>query len=184
MSYLFYRWGRTRSVLLQAMRLRCAVLKIPAKSSVPSGLPLNKKRSLRTHSESTLPQLLISPHFNSFRCNAYKKTGRGRAVQDPKFCNSSLAASCSCAHARIPVTLIPSVLYIITRGYPGGVGYLRVGQPIFLAVLSRSVPRITGHESPATEHGSRSMIHETRASSPWSPGTVAPQLAKCQNREC
>jgi hypothetical protein len=154
MLYLFYRWGRTRSVLLQAMRLRCAVLKIPAKSSVPSGLPLNKKRSLRTHSESTLPQLLISPHFNSFRCNAYKKTGRGRAVQDPKFCNSSLAASCSCAHARIPVTLIPSVLYIIARGYPGGWGISGWdSQSSWLSFLAAS------RGSPATNHRPRNMGH-------------------------
>jgi hypothetical protein len=57
--------------------------------------------------------------------------------------------------------------YFITRGYPGG-GVSRVGQPI-LAVLPRSVPRITGHESPATEHGSRSTSHRTRATPPLVP---------------
>ncbi len=59
------------------MRLRRAVPKILAKSSVPPRLPFYKNRFLPTPSQSTLPQLLISPHFNSFRTNVYKKT-RGR----------------------------------------------------------------------------------------------------------
>ena len=62
----------------QVMRLRRAVLQIPAKPSVPPRLPLHKNRSLPTSSQSTLPQLLIPPHFNSFRSNVCKKTrGRG-----------------------------------------------------------------------------------------------------------
>jgi hypothetical protein len=55
------------------MRLRRAVPKIPAKSSVPPGLPLDKNRSLLSHSESTLPQLLIPLHFKSRISNTYKK---------------------------------------------------------------------------------------------------------------
>ena len=71
------------------MRLRRAVLQIPAKSSVPLRLPFHKNRSLLTPSQSTLPQLLIPLHFNSFRSNAYKKPrgrgqGRGPAA-NPKF---------------------------------------------------------------------------------------------------
>jgi len=59
------------------MRLRRAVPKFPAKSSAPPRLPLRKNRSLRTRSESTLPQLLIPLHFKSFISNVYKKPGGG-----------------------------------------------------------------------------------------------------------
>src|ERR1700690_3752084 len=70
------------------MRLRCAVPKIPAKSSVPSRSPIRNRRYLPTHSESTLPQVLIPLNFNSFRRNGYAKLG-GRTLQPaPKFCNS------------------------------------------------------------------------------------------------
>jgi hypothetical protein len=51
------------------------VPKISAKSSVSPGLPFYKNRSLLSCSESTLPQVLIPLHFNSFRMNAYKKLG-------------------------------------------------------------------------------------------------------------
>src|SRR5271155_2212791 len=59
------------------MRLRRAVLQTPAKPSVPLRLPFHKNGSLPTSSQSTLPQLLISLHFNSFRTNVYKKPGGG-----------------------------------------------------------------------------------------------------------
>jgi hypothetical protein len=68
---------RILSVLLQVMRLRRAVPKIPVKSSVLPRLPLHKNRSLRTRSESTLPQPLIPLHFKSFISNVYKKPGGG-----------------------------------------------------------------------------------------------------------
>jgi hypothetical protein len=55
------------------MRLRRAVPKIPAKSSVPPRLPLHKSRPLSTLSKSTLPQLLIPLHFKSCISNVYKK---------------------------------------------------------------------------------------------------------------
>ncbi len=68
------------------MRLRRAVLQIPAKSSVPPRLPFHKNHSLPTPSQSTLPQMLIPLHFNSFSSNAYKKT-RGRIpAAIPKVC--------------------------------------------------------------------------------------------------
>jgi hypothetical protein len=54
-------------------RLRHAVPKVPAKSSVPPRLPLHKTRLLPTRSESTLLQLLIPLHFNSRRYNVHKK---------------------------------------------------------------------------------------------------------------
>ena len=90
------------------MRLRRAVPKIPAKSSVPPRLPLHKNRSLRTRSESTLPQPLIPPHFKSFISNVYKKPGEGCAVPAPKFYNSSLPTNHPAGHAGSLTTPIPS----------------------------------------------------------------------------
>jgi hypothetical protein len=71
-------------VLLQAMRLRRAVPKIPLKSSAPSRLPLHKSHIFPSHSESTLPQMLIPLHFNSRRFRVYKKTGEGVPPLHPK----------------------------------------------------------------------------------------------------
>ena len=139
------------------MRLRCAVPKTPAKSSVPPGSPLNKPRSLSTRSESTLPQTLIPLDFISFISNVYRKPGRRDPVSAQKFVDSSLAASCSCAHALIPVTLIPSALYFITRGYPGGWGIsgwdCQSSRLSFLAA-SRGSP-VTNHRPRVTERGPR-----------------------------
>ena len=68
------------------MRLRRAVLQIPVKSSVSRELPFYKDRSLLDPSQSTLPQLLIPLHFNSFRSNTYRKPwGEGPAA-NPKVC--------------------------------------------------------------------------------------------------
>jgi hypothetical protein len=61
----------------QNMRLRCAVPKIPAKSSVPPRSPIRNRRYLPTHSDSTLPQVLIRLHFNSFIRNACTKPAGG-----------------------------------------------------------------------------------------------------------
>jgi hypothetical protein len=66
------------------MRLRRAVLQIPAKSSVPPRLPFYKNHLLPTRSQSTLPQPLISLHFNSFRTNVYKKPGGSGPAANPK----------------------------------------------------------------------------------------------------
>jgi hypothetical protein len=71
------------------MRLPRVVPKTPAKSSVPPRSPTRNRRHLPTHSKSTLPQVLIPLHFNSFRLNAYAKSGRGTLESAPKFCNSS-----------------------------------------------------------------------------------------------
>jgi hypothetical protein len=68
------------------MRLRRAVLQISAKSSVPPRLPLHKSRSLPSPSQSTLPQLLIPRHFNSFSSNVYKKPRGRRPSADPGVC--------------------------------------------------------------------------------------------------
>ena len=71
------------------MRLPRVVPKTPAKSSVPPRSPTRNRRHLPTHSKSTLPQVLIPLHFNSFRLNAYAKSGGGALESAPKFCNSS-----------------------------------------------------------------------------------------------
>jgi len=68
------------------MRLRPAVLQIPAKSSVPPGLPIHKVCLTLTRPESTLPQLLIPLHFNSPRMNTYTKPGGGPLSEAPKYC--------------------------------------------------------------------------------------------------
>jgi hypothetical protein len=56
------------------MRLSRAVPKIPTKSSVPPRLPFHNNQFLLIPSQSTLPQLLIPLHFNSFRSSVYKKS--------------------------------------------------------------------------------------------------------------
>ena len=78
--------GTASACAPQLMRPRCAVLQIPAKSSVPPRLPFHKNCSLPTSSKSTLPQLLIPPHFNSFRSNTYKKPGGRRPAIHAKVC--------------------------------------------------------------------------------------------------
>jgi hypothetical protein len=66
------------------MRLRRAVPKIPAKSSVPPRLLLHKNRSVKTPSESTLPQLLIPLHFKSRISNTYKNPRGEGPLSGPK----------------------------------------------------------------------------------------------------
>lgn len=87
------------------MRLRRAVPKIPPKSSVAPGLPVYKNRSALTHSESTLPQVLIPLDFNSPRINTYKKPGRGSLPNLQYFANSSLrpAPSFRAQQSQIPI---------------------------------------------------------------------------------
>jgi len=112
------------------MRLCRAVPKIPSKSSVAPGSPLNKPYSLSTRPESTLPQPLIPRDFISFSSNVYRKPGEGHPVPAQKVVNSSLAVRRSCAHAGTPATTVPSMLYFISSGYPGGGGMrFLVGQP-------------------------------------------------------
>ena len=72
------------------MRLRCAVPKTSPKSSVPGRSPIHKPRLLPTHSESTLPQVLIPLRFKSFLRNAYKKPEGEGPLRRPKFVNSLL----------------------------------------------------------------------------------------------
>jgi hypothetical protein len=85
------------------MRLRRAVPKIPAKSSVSPRSPLYKLRPLPTPSESTLPQVLIPLHFKSRINNVYKNRGVGCSRPAPKFVNSSLAPRHISARAAVRV---------------------------------------------------------------------------------
>ena len=106
----------------KAMRLRPAVPKIPAKSSVPPRLPLHKNRPLPTPSKSTLLQLLIPLHFISRRMSVYKKPGGGNPSSTQKFCNSSLRTRHQTGHARvarIPITFMHFRHVSVTHGvYP------------------------------------------------------------------
>ena len=151
------------SKLLKAMCFRRAFPKTPAKFSVSPGLPLNKIRSLLIHSESTLPQPLIPLSFISFSSNVYRKSGEGLSLGAPKFCNSSLHACRSYAHARTPATPFRSYACSITRGHPGGGVSLWWDSQSWLSFFGLSQ---------VTEHGPRPH---------WSPGTVAAQPTKCQN---
>jgi|HubBroStandDraft_1064217.scaffolds.fasta_scaffold26528_5 hypothetical protein len=142
MLYSLCRLGHgPTSALPQVMRLRRAVLKIPAKASVLPRLPLHKNRSVKTPSKSTLPQLLIPLHFNSRISNTYKKRLGEAPTCNPKVCQlftipsfspsfegpllftpSAVCEGGNPLRARTPATPIPSMLYFITRGHPGGWG--------------------------------------------------------------
>ena len=111
--------ARLLPVLPQVMRLRRAVLQIPTKSSVPPRSLLHKHSALLTRAESTLLQVFIPRHFNSFRCNTYKKLGEGPLVAAQEFSNSSLPNRRSCARTATPATPIPSCAYSQLSSYPG-----------------------------------------------------------------
>src|SRR5271165_6967285 len=164
------------------MRLRRAVPEIPAKIPVPPGLPLNKSRSLLTHSESTLPQPLIPLHSISFSSNVYKKTGEGPARP------SSIVLQL--VTTNLPVlrthtnTRNPNPLYALihnsrdARGVGGDAPLNGTANPACRSSTFRA-SRSAGHGSRAKGNGSRNTGHGPRPL--WSPGTVAPQPAKCQN---
>ena len=158
---------------LKLMHVCRVVLKIPAKISVAPGLPLNKSRRLPTHSESTLPQPLIPLHFISFSCNVYKKTGEGPARPSPKVlqfvttCSPVLRAGTNVRNPN-PLTHL-----LHKSRTPRG-----VGATLFLSGTANPgclfSQRAEEHDARSTDHGHPARPH-------WSPGTVAPQPAKCQN---
>ena len=84
------------SLLPEVMHLRRAVPKIPPKSSVSYRLPLYKNNHCLTHSESTLPQVLIPLHFNSPRISVYRKPGEGVIPRRPKVLQLVTIATLSC----------------------------------------------------------------------------------------
>jgi hypothetical protein len=130
---------RTMSKLLKAMWLCRAVPEIPAEISVPPGLPLNKIRSLPTHSESTLPQLLISLHFISFSSNVYRKPGEGAPYLSRKvlqFVTTCLPILRTHTNSRLPRAPFargnPNPFYALLHNsldVQGGRRTLPVGQP-------------------------------------------------------
>jgi hypothetical protein len=93
------------------MRFRRAVLQIPARSSRSSRLPLDTNPPRLTPSEATLLHLLIPRHFNSRRCNTYKKTGRGCPFSAAKFRNSLLRTAHQTRHACVAATPFLSSVY-------------------------------------------------------------------------
>jgi len=93
------------------MRFRRAVLQILPKSFRSPRLPLDTNLPRLTPSEATLLHLLIPLHFNSRRCNTYKKTGRGCLFSAAKFCNSLLRTAHQTRHARVAATPFLSSAY-------------------------------------------------------------------------
>jgi hypothetical protein len=150
---MFIRSGaRIMSQLLKAMRLRRAVPKTPAKSSVPLGSPLNKLRPLPTHSESTLPQPLIPRNFISFISNVYRKPGEESPRLSPKVCQLVTRSSPllrARTNSRNPITLIHLLHNSRT---PRGWGISPWDSQSW---LSPPVFRITGRETRATKHSPR-----------------------------
>jgi hypothetical protein len=172
--------ARTLSKLLKAMcvfcipeasteRLRRVIPKIPAEPSVAPGLPLNKNRSFPTRSESTLPQLLIPLHFKSRISNTYKKPQGEGPTCNPKV---------------LQLVTIPSPLLRTRRNS-------RNPNPLYALLHNFCTPRGWGQALPSgtaipgcrpPHSGTRVTEHGPRPH--WSPGTVAPQPAKCQNHRC
>lgn len=172
------------------MRLRRAVLKISAKSSAPPGLPLNKKHSLPTHSESTLPQPLIPRNFISFRCNVYKKAGEGAPCPRPKVLQHVTTCLLFLRARKKPRN--PNPLYALLhnsrtpRG--GGVG-IGTAKLFSIARVSRDESwlsflaasrgsRIPNHRPRNTGHGARVTKRGPRSPGPPVPLRRNPQSAR------
>ena len=170
---------RTLSVAPKLMYLRRAVLEIPAKFSVPPGLPLNKKHSPRTHSESTLPQLLIPLHFISFICNVYSKPREGEGRPRPKglqLVTIRFPIPRARTNARLPrapwARGNPNPLYALLHNSrtPRGWDISGWDSQSWLSFLaaSRGSP-VTNHRPRVTEHESRSTSQGARATLPLVP---------------
>ncbi len=157
---------RTPSVIPKPMRLRPAFPKFPADSSATPRLPLNKKRSLPTHSESTLPQPLIPLHFISFIRNVYRKPGEGPAHPCPKglqLVTSPLLFLRSRTNIVYPERSLQGqshsahTTYFLIRGEPGvGVSPSGTAKLFSIARISRDESWLSLFGlSRATDHGSR-----------------------------
>ncbi len=127
------------------MRLRRAVPKIPAKSSVPPRLPLHKNRPLPTSSKSTLLQLLIPLHFISLRMNVYRKPGGGSPSPHPKVLQLVTTHASLCISVSVhPSIVIPlHLLFPVPRAHSN----VRNPNPLFLPAVSCQLSAVS---SPAT----------------------------------
>jgi hypothetical protein len=99
---------------LQAMRLRCAVPKIPTISLISRWLPLYKVRLFQTHSQSTLLQVLIPLHFNSPRISVYKNPGEGVPPLYPK--NLQLVTTATTSYRARTNSRNPNPRYALLHG--------------------------------------------------------------------
>jgi hypothetical protein len=95
-------------LLPEVMRPRCAVPKIPTKSSVPRRLPFYNNLIFLTRSESALVEVLIPLHFNSPRISVYKKLGEGLPPSRTKGLQLVTAHESLCWSRRTAITPIPS----------------------------------------------------------------------------
>ena len=169
---------RTLPYSPQVMRLRRAVLKITAKPSVPSTLPLYKSRPLLTRSESTLPQLLIPLHFNSFISNTYRKPQGGGPIRKPKVWQLVTPRSpllCPHTNMRNPIRVMRLLHNSRTPRVGVRTSHLTMHLPFPpRRALRASAPFVSHsiHEARDTVHGSPNVQQPPRVTSNESPVTV------------
>jgi hypothetical protein len=148
------------------MRLRRAVLQTPTKSSVLPRLPLHNNGSLLTHAESTLPQLLTPLHFNSSRCNTYKKPGGGAPRRTPNIYNSLPPLRHRSGHAGTPATPIPSSTCAhfasSPPGYPPLCPFSNTCQPAQGSRVTERGTRVTAPLVPRYRCGATRKVPESQ----------------------
>ena len=194
------------------MRLRLAVLQTPAKSSVLPRLPLHNNRPLPTHSESTLPQLLIPLHFNFPRINTYKKPRGGCPSTNQKVFqlvtpNLSLRYASSVSSSFSPFNFEISTFSAFSRSpFPAALtSRLQIIEN--KTTLSPAVATLADcvmhksfvcHSCKKTPGGGVSAVGQPllagslgfptgrgpRVAAAWFTRTVAPHGTKCQNHTC
>jgi hypothetical protein len=161
----------------QLMRLRRAVPKISSRSSVPPGLPVYKIHHRLTHSESTLPQVLIPLHFNSPRINTYKKPGRGPTSKGPIFCKVVTTHTSPCCTRRNSRNSIRFKTLLHSLRTPGvGAPVPNEGLLFSLDLLNRqlSAPnfRLLHEDFSSRRYPLASLLHSSVLPSPPHPGAI------------
>ena len=144
------------------MRLRRAVPKIPAKSLVAPGSPLNNLIPHPNHSESTLPQPLIPRHFISFSSDVYRKSGEGSPRPSPKVCQLVTNRSPSLRARTNTRNPTPLTHLLHNSRTPLGWGYLCGGTAKLFAVAR--VSRDESWLSLLCLHGARNAGHNPTGS--------------------
>ena len=104
LNQLCYLGQDPNSFAPKVMRLRPVAPQIRPRPSALRGLLLYNYSVSLTPSESTLPQVLISRDFKSFKCNTYKKPGEGPLLPPSGFCNSLPPATALSACDQTPAT--------------------------------------------------------------------------------